>query len=261
MNLAALVLAASTAVLSTPHNYAADTPADTATLATARASQLGTLFGPQAAQDAISLLGGASAIAQNEDAATWDVNEGARDLASYNITAEEASDEGQAVDLSPTTESRQQSQGLPDSAPVGSSAGAPHVCPVAGKTNFIDTWAASRSGGRQHQGTDMFAAAGTPVVAMADGIVVRVNRNAASNPLGGLTVSYVTGTGDRWYNAHLRTVASGMSVGVHITAGTQIGEVGNSGNAATTPPHLHIERHPEGGDAVANYDMLAEACL
>lgn len=143
------------------------------------------------------------------------------------------------------------------SSVVGSSGSG--LCPVSGEVSFSDTWAAARSGGRSHQGTDMFASLGTPVVAVGDGIVSKVSR-VDDGSLGGVTVSYVTADGDRWYNAHLREVASGVEVGSFVSAGQQIGSVGQTGNARTTPPHLHIELHPSGAQAVPNYEVLRSLC-
>jgi murein DD-endopeptidase MepM/ murein hydrolase activator NlpD len=111
----------------------------------------------------------------------------------------------------------------------------------------------------------MFASVGTPVVAVADGVVVRVDRVDSSGPhgegdLGGVTVSYVTSSGDRWYNAHLSAVTAGLRVGALVQPGQIIGAVGKSGNAKTTPAHLHIEWHPAGGPARDSYPKLRAAC-
>jgi murein DD-endopeptidase MepM/ murein hydrolase activator NlpD len=114
------------------------------------------------------------------------------------------------------------------------------LCPVAGPTSFSDTWGAPRSGGRRHRGVDMFAARGTPVVAPADG-----NVELGSNHLGGLVFRLWGDDGTFFYGAHLDRQAS---VSGHVTAGTILGYVGTSGNAATTPPHLHFEIHLPGPD-------------
>jgi len=59
-------------------------------------------------------------------------------------------------------------------------------CPVAGRPNFSDTWHAPRSGGRKHKGVDMFAPAGTPVLAVADGVIFKAS--PVSRGLGGITL-------------------------------------------------------------------------
>jgi murein DD-endopeptidase MepM/ murein hydrolase activator NlpD len=123
------------------------------------------------------------------------------------------------------------------------------VCPVVGAVagrDYSNDWGYPRSGGRYHQGNDMFASRGTPVVAVADGIVTKWNPPSSPTSLGGITVTYRIGDGSEWYNAHLHTVAAGVSPGVAVSRGQQIGTVGNTGNARTTPPHLHIGRRQNG---------------
>jgi murein DD-endopeptidase MepM/ murein hydrolase activator NlpD len=133
------------------------------------------------------------------------------------------------------------------SSGIAGSAGGPFVpggvCPVVGAVagrDFSNDWGYPRSGGRTHQGNDMFADRGTPIVAIADGVVIRVNRRDTG--LGGLAVTYRIADGTEWYNAHLETVADGIEVGVEVERGQQIGTVGTSGNARGTPPHNHIGR-------------------
>ena len=89
---------------------------------------------------------------------------------------------------------------------------------------------------RLHEGQDIFAPRDTPVVSATDGVVVRIGENK----LGGHTVS-VLGPGARtYYYAHLDHYAEGIHVGQLIARGTVIGYIGNTGNARTTPPHLHF---------------------
>ena len=150
--------------------------------------------------------------------------------------------------------------------PSGGSGGGPGVdggyCPVVGAVagrDFSNDWGFPRSGGRSHQGTDVFANRGTTVVAVADGVVVRSNPASAPTGLGGITVTYRTADGSEWYNAHLASLAPGMAPGASVTAGQQIGTVGNSGNARTTPPHLHIGRKFN-GSWVNTYPAIAPLC-
>jgi murein DD-endopeptidase MepM/ murein hydrolase activator NlpD len=102
------------------------------------------------------------------------------------------------------------------------------------------TFGARRSGGRRHQGADIFAPRGTPVVSAHDGLVVHVG----TNPLGGIVVHTLGRRGVLCYYAHLDRVAPGVHAGLPVSEGTVLGTVGNTGNARTTPPHLHFEARP-----------------
>ncbi len=128
------------------------------------------------------------------------------------------------------------------------------TCPVDGFTSFTDTWGAPRSGGRWHQGVDMLAAKGTPVVAVEAGIIT----STRNSTLGGITVWLQGESGDTFYYAHLDSHASGISTGASVSLGQKLGEVGTSGNAPAHIPHLHWEYHPGGGGAV-NPTPLARA--
>ena len=72
------------------------------------------------------------------------------------------------------------------------------ICPVMGGSAYGDSWGAPRSGGRRHQGVDMLAPAGTPLVAVVSGTAVQ-----SSNSLGGVTVVLFGDNGNRYYYAHL----------------------------------------------------------
>ena len=56
------------------------------------------------------------------------------------------------------------------------------------------------------------------------------------------------GTHYAYYYAHLSGYYPGLLVGSHVKAGDFVGFCGNTGNAATTPPHVHFEIHPRGAD-------------
>lgn len=128
------------------------------------------------------------------------------------------------------------------------------TCPVAPPHGFSDTWLAPRSGGRQHHGVDIFAAHGTTLYAVADGHVRRV----FTGRLGGLSVDLVDDNGDRYYYAHLSAVA--VRDGQRVRAGEPVGAVGNTGNARTTPPHLHWQVHPGDGPPVNPYPLARMLC-
>lgn len=131
------------------------------------------------------------------------------------------------------------------------------VCPVAGPVSFTDTWGAPRSGGRRHKGVDMFATAGTPVVAPVAGTAEQTH-----NELGGLSFRLWGDDGNFYYGAHLSAFSPANG---EVTAGTVLGYAGTSGNARGTPPHLHFEIHPgrQRGDpsgAVNPTPTVAAAC-
>jgi murein DD-endopeptidase MepM/ murein hydrolase activator NlpD len=113
-----------------------------------------------------------------------------------------------------------------------------------------DTWDGARSEGRKHEGIDIFARRGTPVVSSTEGIVVQVG----SNRLGGLVVWVLGPGGQRHYYAHLERYAD-VEAGLRIGAGRVLGYVGDTGNAKGTPPHLHYGVYAVGG-AINPYPML-----
>ena len=110
--------------------------------------------------------------------------------------------------------------------------------PVAGRDAgaIRSYWGAARDGGRRsHQGVDIFAPRGTPVVAASPGIVTSVGENR----LGGRVVWLWDADRDvSHYYAHLDVQLAER--GQRVRAGDTLGRVGNTGNARTTPPHLHF---------------------
>lgn len=103
-------------------------------------------------------------------------------------------------------------------------------------TEIEDSWGSPRSGGREHRGVDIFARRGTPVYAAADGYVLRTGESE----VGGNFVYTVGAGGVRYYYAHLDSIATGVKYGLPVTTWTVIGYVGNTGNASSTPSHLHF---------------------
>lgn len=116
--------------------------------------------------------------------------------------------------------------------------------PVAGATNSAiqSFWGAQRDGGRRsHEGVDIFAPRGTPVVAATSGWV----SSTGNKGLGGKQV-WVRDRDRRQslYYAHLDSIIA--TPGTHVNPGDTLGLVGNTGNARTTPPHLHFGIYKRG---------------
>ena len=126
--------------------------------------------------------------------------------------------------------------------------------PVQGKDSraIQSLWGMERDGGaRRHEGVDIFAKKGTPVIAASQGTVTRVNETN----LGGKVV-WVSDMGSRHslYYAHLDSQL--VQPGQQVQIGDTLGLVGNTGNARTTPAHLHFGIYGFGRGAVDPYPFL-----
>ena len=126
------------------------------------------------------------------------------------------------------------------------------ACPIRGWHSIADNFGITvRLPGvpvHRHEGNDILAYAGTPIVAPFDGYA-----SASQSELGGLEVR-VTGSRGYVYNAHLSSYGTLGSV----RAGTVIGYVGATGDATTA--HDHLEWHPYGGAAVDPNPYLSVSC-
>jgi murein DD-endopeptidase MepM/ murein hydrolase activator NlpD len=112
------------------------------------------------------------------------------------------------------------------------------IIPVAGvvRSQLTDTWGAARAQGRTHEGIDILAPQGTPVIAATSGRIVKF----FDSERGGVTI-YEFDTNERfvYYYAHLLARAPGLAEGYQVRQGQAIGYVGMTGNAPV--PHLHFE--------------------
>ncbi|MBW8522461.1 M23 family metallopeptidase [Chryseobacterium chendengshani] len=130
--------------------------------------------------------------------------------------------------------------------------------PVAGKgnKNVQSFWGASRDGGgRSHEGVDIFAPRKTPVVAVADGTIVRTGNQG----LGGKQVWLRDdAVGNSLYYAHLDSIIT--QNGKSVKAGDTLGWVGNTGNAAGGATHLHFGIYSTGG-AVDPYPFIKQRAV
>jgi murein DD-endopeptidase MepM/ murein hydrolase activator NlpD len=117
-----------------------------------------------------------------------------------------------------------------------------YVFPVYGPSAYGDTFGAPRGdvSGGWHHGDDIFAPLGAPVLAVADGTVFSVGWN----DVGGWRLWLLDRQGNEFYYAHLSAYTALAVDGRHVHAGDVLGFVGNTGDAATTPFHLHFEVHP-----------------
>jgi murein DD-endopeptidase MepM/ murein hydrolase activator NlpD len=100
-----------------------------------------------------------------------------------------------------------------------------------GLTDFRNTWR------RNHFGTDIFAPAGTPVLAARDGVVTIASFCPPPGP--GYKIAIYHGRGVYTYYLHMESVE--VRAGQPVSAGDTIGFVGATGNAEGTPTHLHFE--------------------
>jgi peptidoglycan LD-endopeptidase LytH len=129
-----------------------------------------------------------------------------------------------------------------------------YTFPVAGGAKYSHDWHNPRGGGtRQHEGIDLFANKGTPAVASTGGVVHSIDYGN----LGGNYVKIKAPDGSIHYYAHLDKYAN-ISVGQKVRPGMVIGYVGNTGNARSTPPHLHYGIYV-GGKAVDPYHYVQAA--
>lgn len=118
-----------------------------------------------------------------------------------------------------------------------------------------DSWHDPRDGGvRVHKGIDIFAPRGRGVVAVTDGIISFIG----DQPKGGHCVWLTTENGASFFYAHLDRWAPGLYEGMEVQAGDLLGYVGNTGNARSTPAHLHFGIN-QNDEMVNPYPLLARA--
>jgi peptidoglycan LD-endopeptidase LytH len=127
--------------------------------------------------------------------------------------------------------------------------------PVEGITvsQVADTYGAPRSGRRVHEGQDIFALEGTPIYSAASGYIYRIGQGS---PLGGNTITIIAGGGHRHYYAHLQGFSEEIREGQYVTTDTLLGYVGNTGNAITTPPHLHFGVYTGEAENLCDWDAI-----
>ena len=118
---------------------------------------------------------------------------------------------------------------------------------IAGNASWIDTWHAPRYGPapgqiRVHEGQDVFCDYGDPILAPENGTL-----SVDDGGLGGITARVHRSDGKYWYMTHLSALNRAFQSGDSVRVGDVVGYCGNSGNAATTPPHVHFGFYGPGG--------------
>jgi murein DD-endopeptidase MepM/ murein hydrolase activator NlpD len=134
-----------------------------------------------------------------------------------------------------------------------------YVFPVVGNTSYSNSFGYKRSAKQRaagkmatHQGIDIMAKRGSPIVSPVDGTVVSIDYSS----VGGRYVKIRDGKGNVHYFAHMNSQSKNISAGSKVRAGTVIGQVGNTGNARDTSPHLHYGVTSRNGTKVNPYPWL-----
>jgi murein DD-endopeptidase MepM/ murein hydrolase activator NlpD len=123
-----------------------------------------------------------------------------------------------------------------------------------GTSAILSFFGAERDGGRRsHHGVDIFAPRGTPVVAAVAGRVSRVRETNLGGKVVWLRDSVRNAS---LYYAHLDVQL--VSNGDQVQPGDTLGLVGNTGNARTTPPHLHFGVYKRGEGPINPFPFLRQ---
>jgi murein DD-endopeptidase MepM/ murein hydrolase activator NlpD len=115
-----------------------------------------------------------------------------------------------------------------------------YVFPVYGPVGFGNSFGAARASTGWHHGEDIFGQLGQPILAVTDGTIFSVGWN----DVGGYRLWLRDRNGNQYYYAHLSAFSSLAVNGREVKAGQVIAFMGNTGEAITTPVHLHFEIHP-----------------
>jgi peptidoglycan hydrolase-like protein with peptidoglycan-binding domain len=133
------------------------------------------------------------------------------------------------------------------------------VFPVQGLCSYENTWHAPRGTNRLHLGVDIIAKEGNLLYAVDDGTITKMY-STATDKLAGNGVRLTRADGTYFFYGHMLRVADGIGIGVKVKAGQVLGYLGKTGG--TTTPHLHLEVHPFGGEAIDPTPVVAavDAC-
>jgi murein DD-endopeptidase MepM/ murein hydrolase activator NlpD len=142
---------------------------------------------------------------------------------------------------------------LPKQAGGGAGGG---ICPVKGPVRIGQGWGAPRDGGRRrHQGIDLLAPTGTPLVAVASGHISRLSNQ--DRGLGGISLWLRDRRGTTYYAHNQHNL---VHLGQQVRQGQVIARVGATGNAKGGPAHLHFQIHPGGGRPVSPDALVRRWC-
>lgn len=125
--------------------------------------------------------------------------------------------------------------------------------PVLAETWYQDTFGADREGGvRRHEGADLFSPEGTLLGSVCSGQIEKLGWNR----LGGERIGVRGEDGNYYYYAHLQSIEPGLKIGQKIQKGDRIGKLGHTGDALTTPDHLHFGIELPNGVWINPYPFL-----
>ena len=119
---------------------------------------------------------------------------------------------------------------------------------------IVDSFGDPRSGGRSHEGIDIFAARGTLIATPTEAVVTKIVDE--DQGFGGLQVWTANPGKESFYYAHLNGIWPDLEVGDELEPGNIIGFVGNSGNASQARPHLHFGIYNEDRTALNPYNRI-----
>ncbi len=119
--------------------------------------------------------------------------------------------------------------------------------------NISPNFGDPRSGGRLHEGEDIMAVKGTPIISPTAAVVLRAGDNGGSE---GIYVYTANPGSETFVYYHLDRIGEGVVPGLVLAQGSLIGYVGNTGNASGGAAHLHFEIHDSSGNPTDPFPRL-----
>jgi murein DD-endopeptidase MepM/ murein hydrolase activator NlpD len=214
------------------------------------AAASGALTMPQAGATSIVAAEPLTALPERPAAPTGEIR-GALDtvVAASQSLATESTETARAAVAAEVEKARQEAA---DRAARAEREARSWVAPLQGYRVTAGFGSAGRLWSSRHTGLDLAAPYGAPVAAVSAGEIVFAGYDGAYGNK--VVVRHWDGT-ETWY-CHLSRITARSG---SVAAGEQVGNLGSSGNS--TGPHLHLEVHPGGGDAVNPRSWFAERGL